>query len=153
MLLDRIFGAISATAVLLGFACQATWLTGIVAPSRQDDMTMAFFGAAIVPLIYLVAYAGHRDRLPYDAEGSLELRPIIRALPGWAQTVAVILFIYAFALVGIALVPAIPKLAGDACGAGDCLSWPHLITAMIAMFTAMSFVDAVYLWRTHAASA
>ena len=150
MLLDRFFALVSAATVVLGVACQAAWLTGVAEPRWRDEATIAFFAGATVSLAYTVLYVGKRDRLAYGTSGELEMWSLLRALPAWARMVAIGLLIYGAGLFAVALLPAIAAQPTQACAndPSGCVSWNPFVAAMIAIFMALSFIDAAYLLRT-----
>lgn len=117
----------------------------------------------------MIVYVGRRDGFPYSVQSELYLQPVIRALPTWARIVTYGLFAIAavfFVLVFISLFRADllpgglcvfesggPATKGDATTAAGCLFPNLLMAAIIAVFGAIAFVQAVYLLRTSSPNA
>jgi hypothetical protein len=138
MTLDRIFGVIAALGFALGVLAHVEF---IVNPPMERDLfspVVAAFGTcAIVATLYMVGYAGSRDRLNSE-DGELDILGVIGELPKGAMAVTGILILYVAAVAfisyakdGAAVAPAFFRINAT------------VVTAETA-FTAVCFLIASY---------
>lgn len=157
MILDRILGTLSAAGALAGLAIAPSILLGNA--NQWDLPLLAFFAASLVPLVYVVAYAGRRDSLEYaPLTGELEFRSVLRALPAWVRAITIVLLILGGVLIVASLLPwatkasCVSEATTNTPPEAACVSWNIFLAGLVTTFTGLAFADTAYLLRKRRAS-